>query len=75
MIRVSKQLSDDLPRELGNLEAVSYEEITPSLKVYFQLFPVYLSQLNPSTGLAGSPPPQEVAIEFYYIGAFIKRLG
>ena len=30
MIRVSKQLSDDLPRELGNLEAVSYGEITPS---------------------------------------------
>ena len=32
--------------------------------------------LRPSIHVAGNPPPpQKVAIEFYYTGASIKRLG
>ena len=41
-----------------------------------QIHPIKLKstivRLNPSKGLAGSPPPpQKVAIEFYYIGVSI----
>ena len=31
--------------------------------------------LHPSIHVAGTPSPQKVAIEFYYIGASLKKLG